>query len=69
MGKELTEKIQKGNKRLAIVSIIEATILIIPLFFLIGNKYFNLFVFLYFILLFISMFFAPKICNKIWKNK
>lgn len=69
MDKELNEKIYQGNKRLSIVSITISIILFIPLFFLIGNKYFNLFIFLYFIFLFIGMFFAPKICNKIWKNK
>lgn len=65
---ELEKKIEQGNKRLAIVTCTESTILFIPLLFLIGHKYWNLFVIAYFILLLGSMLLAPKICNKIWKN-
>lgn len=68
MNSELTKKIEKGNKRMAIVTTIEALILFIPLLFLIGNKYWVIFVITYFILLIIAIRFAPSICNRIWKN-
>jgi len=66
--KDLEKKIEQGNRRLALVSCIWASIIFIPLFFLIGNMYWNLFVITYFILLLGGMLFVPKICNKIWKN-
>ena len=71
--KELQNKIDLGNKRLALVCSTMAFLLSIPLLFvifmeLVENEYYYFMVLGYMALVCISMLFAPKIIGKLYKD-
>ena len=73
MDKELEERIKRGNKRMAIVSVIMATILAIPMFVLLdwSSQYeygATLLVYSWMIVLIIYMTQILKIVNYFWKD-
>ena len=70
INKELQNKIDLGNKRLAIVCSTIAFILSIPFYILIDLTDFSDFwvMISYLTLVCISVLFSPKIASKIWKN-
>ena len=64
--REIAELLEKGNKRLAIISIILALIPV-PLIVFVPQNNLQLFVIGWLIWSIIGIYLSPKIINKIWK--
>jgi putative Mn2+ efflux pump MntP len=67
---ELQKRIDIGNKRMAIITCINAAIFSIPMFFLINQpKYIQMLYFCFWmVMICIGALLSPKIIYKIWKE-
>lgn len=68
MDKKLEEKLKIGYKRMAWFSIIWNSIFLIPLYLRTKSEYWELSIFLYFVIVFIGVRLSPYIINKIYNG-